>query len=105
MIRKWWSKKSKEKSISKLSRRRCRARFRFYKPSLELLEKRETPSTFIVKNTNDSGADSFHQAILDANNNPGPDTIAFNIPGGGVHTISLTSVLPQITDPVLVYCT
>ena len=102
MIRKWWSKKAKEKSISKLPRRRCRARFRFYEPSLELLEKRETPSTFIVKNTNDSGADSFRQAILDANSNAGPDSVVFNIPGPGVHTISVSSALPVITGPVVI---
>src|SRR5262245_55924430 len=29
------------------------------------------------------------------------DTIAFSIPGGGVHTVSLTSGLPTISDPVL----
>ena len=30
------------------------------------------------------------------------DTIAFNISGGGVHTISPTTALPTITDPVII---
>jgi hypothetical protein len=55
-------------------------------------------ATFMVTNTNDSGPGSLRQAILDANAAPGTDTIAFNIPGPGVHTISLLSVLPPLTD-------
>src|SRR6476646_7194241 len=42
---------------------------------------------YTVTNTNDSGANSLRQAILNANGNTGPDTIQFNIPGAGVHTI------------------
>ena len=45
-------------------------------------------ATFTVTNTSDSGAGSLRQAILDANANPGLDTIAFDIPGAGVHTIT-----------------
>jgi len=59
-------------------------------------------STFTVANTNDSGAGSFRQAIMDANANPGLDTIAFAIPGSGVQTIAPTSTLPTITDPVVI---
>jgi hypothetical protein len=55
-------------------------------------------ATFTVTNTNDSGAGSLRQAILDANANPGADTIAFDIPGGGVQTIVLTTWLPKATD-------
>jgi hypothetical protein len=47
-------------------------------------------STFTVINTNDTGAGSFRQAILDANahanslnTGSAPDNIAFNIPGSG----------------------
>ena len=54
--------------------------------------------TFTVLNTNDSGPGSLRQAILDANTTPGADTIAFNIPGSGIHTIGLLSVLPSLTD-------
>jgi titin len=37
-----------------------------------------------------------------ANANPGKDTIAFDIPGGGVKTIKPQSSLPAITDPVVI---
>lgn len=59
-------------------------------------------ATFTVTNTNDSGAGSLRQAILDANNTAGVDTINFNIPGPGVKTITPLSNLPQITEGVLI---
>ena len=59
-------------------------------------------ATFTVTSASDSGAGSLRQAITDANANPGADTIVFNIPGGGVHTIVLTTWLPNTTDPVTV---
>jgi hypothetical protein len=59
-------------------------------------------ATFTVTNTNDSGAGSLRQAILDANANTGPDTIEFNIPGAGVHTITPATSLDTITDAVIV---
>ena len=55
-------------------------------------------ATFTVSNTNDSGPGSLRQAILDANAAPGADTIAFDIPGSGVHTIGPLSPLPALTD-------
>src|SRR5437868_4554267 len=55
-----------------------------------------------VTNTNDSGPNSLRQAILDSNGNPGTDTITFQIPGAGLHTISPTSALPDITGPVII---
>ena len=58
--------------------------------------------TFTVTNTNDDGPGSLRQAIIDANALVGADTIDFNIPGAGVHTISPSSVLPTITDPVII---
>src|SRR5262245_6400067 len=74
------------------------------RPMLELLEDRCLPSTFTVVNVNDSGAGSLRQAIVDANNAAGADTIQFNIPGSGVHTITPASgsQLPFITDPVTI---
>ncbi len=59
-------------------------------------------STFSVTTTNDSGAGSLRQAILDANAAVGADTISFNILGSGVHTIAPASALPQITDGVTI---
>ena len=58
-------------------------------------------ATFVVSNTNASGAGSLQQAILDANATSGLDTITFQIPGTGVRTISPTNALPSITDPVV----
>ena len=73
-------------------------------------------ATFTVTNTSDSGAGSLREAILDANGNAGPDTIAFNIPtsdpnfvdvdaalvGGDaaadVYVITPLSVLPALSD-------
>ncbi len=59
-------------------------------------------NTYTVTTVADSGAGSLRQAITDANNNGGSDTIAFAIPGGGVHTISPASALPAITDSVTI---
>src|SRR6516225_769397 len=69
------------------------------RPGLELLEDRVLPSVYAVINTNDSGEGSLRQAILDANADPGLDTIIFDIPGSGAHTIRPTMPLPTVTDP------
>lgn len=45
---------------------------------------------------------SLREAINAANSLTGTDTIAFNIPGAGSHTIQPTSELPTITDPVII---
>ena len=58
--------------------------------------------TFLVINTNDTGPGSLRQAIADANGHAGLDTIAFNIPGAGLQTVTPASVLPNITDPVVI---
>ena len=55
-------------------------------------------TTYTVMTTADSGAGSLRQAILDANANPGADTIDFNITGSGVHTIAPATALPTITE-------
>ena len=59
-------------------------------------------ATYTVTNTNDSGAGSLREAITNANTNAGTDTIAFNIAGGGLHTIAPTTALPPISSPVLI---
>ncbi len=54
-------------------------------------------ATYTVINTNDSGAGSLRWAINQANL-AGADTIAFNIPGAGVHTIQPLTPLPALVD-------
>ncbi len=61
---------------------------------------------FTVINTNDSGPGSFRQAIIEANNRTGADSIIFNIPMSdpnynntlGVWTIRPDSALPDVVD-------
>ncbi|MEL6688012.1 MAG: right-handed parallel beta-helix repeat-containing protein, partial [Pseudomonadota bacterium] len=55
------------------------------------------PQTLTVTNTNASGAGSLPQAITDANNNPGPDTIVFNVPGSGERILNFSAAV-TITD-------
>ena len=57
-------------------------------------------ATFTVTNTDDAGPGSLRQAILDAEGSAGADTIAFAIPGAGVHTITPLSLLPIISQPL-----
>jgi IPT/TIG domain/S-layer homology domain len=66
-------------------------------------------ATFTVTNTNDSGAGSLRQAINDANDNAGADTIDFAIPGSdsgcdGSGVCTITPVLPfaSLNDPVTI---
>jgi len=55
----------------------------------------------VVTNVDDSGPGSLRQAILDANANPGADTINFNITGPSLKIQPLLG-LPDITDPVVI---
>lgn len=59
-------------------------------------------ATFVVTNTNDSGAGSLRQAIFDANARVGTDLITFNIPGAGVRTIRPLTPLPTVSSPVTI---
>lgn len=77
-----------------------RPRRQRFQPRIERLEDRRMMAAFTVVNTDDAGAGSLRQALLDSNSNPGADEIRFNIPGTGVHTISPLTALPSITDPV-----
>lgn len=56
-------------------------------------------ATFTVTNTNDAGAGSLRQAILDANAAAGIHTITFNISGAGPHVITPTTNLPSLGNP------
>ena len=60
-------------------------------------------ATITVTSTADSGPGTLHQALLDSNASVGVlDTIAFAIPGAGVHTIIVSTDLPTATDPVII---
>jgi hypothetical protein len=61
-----------------------------------------TAATYTVTTTADSGAGSLRQAILDANANAGADTIAFDIPGSGSHTITPLTTLPIVTQSLTI---
>ncbi len=56
-------------------------------------------NTFTVLNTNDAGAGSLRQAMINAVNNPGADDIIFDIPGVAPHKIDLLAELPVIYFP------
>jgi hypothetical protein len=58
-------------------------------------------ATFTVTSSAGSVAVALRQAILDANANAGPNTITFNIRGGGPQTLNLGIGLPVITEPLL----
>ena len=73
------------------------------------------PQTYVVTGTADSSGPcvsagmalpwtcgSLRQAITEANEDPGADTIDFNIPGTAPYTIALITALPAITDPVTI---
>src|SRR4028119_1287823 len=59
-------------------------------------------ATYTVTNKLDSGPGSLRDAIDQANFNPGLDTIDFNIPGPGPHSITLDQALPVITSPIII---
>jgi len=60
-------------------------------------------AVFTVTTTANSGAGSLRQAILDANANPGADTITFAVDApGSQQTIQPASALPAVTDPVTI---
>lgn len=60
------------------------------------------PTTFSVTTTADSGPGSLRQALLDANANPGIDTITFDLPAPGPWLIQPASALPTVTDDVTI---
>lgn len=76
-----------------------------------LMARTTAAMTFTVTNTGDNGGvnpmafagtGTLRQAIVDSNNNPGADTIAFNIPGAGPHTIMPQAQLTSVTDAVTI---
>ncbi|MEH2067537.1 MAG: DUF4347 domain-containing protein [Nostoc sp.] len=63
-------------------------------------------TTYVVTNTNDSGAGSLRQAIIDANNDPGIETIVFDTTGvfgdATPDIITLTSGELNVTEEVII---
>src|SRR6185503_4219504 len=70
--------------------------------ALFLFSARSPAATFTVLNTNNTGAGSLRQAIIDANDMSGTDAISFRIPGTKPYTIAPASPLPAITEPVTI---
>jgi CSLREA domain-containing protein len=78
----------------------------------EILADYQQPATFVVNTTTDSGDGwcdqaecTLREAISAANSRVVPtskDTIAFNIPGEGPHTVRPTAPLPPLTDAVVI---
>jgi hypothetical protein len=64
-----------------------------------------TRQSFVVTNTNNEGAGSLRDAIINANATVGTDTIVFTILGPGVKTINLVNELPEITDAIVIDAT
>src|SRR5579884_338304 len=96
LYRKLWQSSSSRRQRSSAARRK------FSRLRLEALEDRLLLSTYLVTNTNDSGAGSLRQAILNVDSGSGGDTIAFHIGSGGVQTIQPLSALPSITQSVII---
>ncbi len=69
-----------------------------FRPRIEALEDRLTPTTFTVTNANNGGTGSLRAAIVAANALAGADTITFSIASSGVHKINLLSALPAIAE-------
>ncbi|MBX7105442.1 MAG: right-handed parallel beta-helix repeat-containing protein [Gemmataceae bacterium] len=67
---------------------------------LQSLERRETPATFTVTNTLNTGAGSFRQAITDANAAAGDDTIVFDASFNTAKTIALSTGQLAITSNI-----
>jgi hypothetical protein len=86
---------SRGRALHRTTAPRCR-------PALELLEGRLLPAVFVVTSTADSGANTFRQAILNANAHPGADMITFNIAGPGVHVIQPASPQTPVIGSALI---
>lgn len=82
-----------DQRIQSIRRRRQR-------PGLEALEERRVLTTFTVTNLSDAGVGSLRQAIIDANEAAGADTIAFANDVRGV--IELNSGQLEITDDLTI---
>lgn len=66
------------------------------------VEARPFGNELVVTNTNDSGPGSLRAAVEAANATVAPDTVVFEIPGDGPHTITLASSLQIEGGPLLI---
>jgi large repetitive protein len=62
-------------------------------------------NSLVVTSTADNGPGSLRLAIEQADSTPGPNTIAFDIPGNGPFTIFLRSALPPLMQPTTIDAT
>ena len=72
------------------------------RPLLESLEPRSLLATFTVASLADAGPGSLRAAIEAANADPDRNTIRFDIPGPGPHSIRPATPLPTIVHPVVI---
>jgi hypothetical protein len=70
--------------------------------SLAIVGQRAIAATITVTTTNDSGGGSLRAAIASVNSTPGMNFINFNIPGTGPFTITPTTALTNIMNPVVI---
>jgi hypothetical protein len=61
---------------------------------------RVIPYLLLATNLADSGAGTLRQALMDANDGPGPNKVQFLLPGEPPYTIHLLSPLPPLADTV-----
>src|SRR5262249_17896011 len=93
----------RQRTTTRRERRPLRRRF---VPALEVLEDRLALSTDVVNTTQDNPNPrgrrlSPRPAITAANQNPGLNTITFNL-GPGTHVLAPGTDLPVITNPLLI---
>jgi CSLREA domain-containing protein len=85
---------------------RTPVRLRSFLPRLEVLELRDVPAAIVVDSTGDTvandGVTTLREAIIQANNQAGDDTITFaaGLTSGGAATITLNSALPDLNTNV-----
>src|SRR6266851_2227058 len=93
--------------LNRTPRRTDKRKARQQRLFLEPLEDRLAPAVYTVNALTDTGAGTgltgdLRYCINQTNSDSGPDTIQFNIGGGGVQSIALTSALPTITNAVTI---
>ena len=58
--------------------------------------------SFNITRTDDIGFETLRRAIECANDDAATDTITFNVPGAGPHSIRPASALPIVTNPIII---